>query len=675
MPVKSRQELQTLNVQNLNLKTNIYGNIMIPPLNGGNKSISLETGVHLAEINGTDGQYASIQSVDGTPNDNKNLVNRLNSNGQSLLRKGDKSGINRYDSGYGSYNEFRTNSGTTFSETVSPLSSPLLETDQLNDIESINANNQYVITEWQSYTGEGLVAQQYSEPSTPTSPVGPAFTGKKSIQIPAAIPESPTVVPPGAQQKNKRNEYIRLVERFGTDLKDTCLFPLALPMDGSDVFKGKSDWTSISMLADCVLIKWLENSERHRQRTVNKVLPDAVKYMCPKPELQSRLLQCPDAKLPLRRTNSELDFHKLGFQERKGLVHHKGNTTGATKRQQSSDSSRRGSAATPGVRDDIDLNVGSEKGRFRANTSLSIRRKSVHFTAPPKSGKKDRFDLRVGGNLKTDAKALVQSIRLENPISLALQITKIEKELMTGLPSDEVMSLVLRKGKNTDAKSRLSKLIDFGHELSQLIADIIVREVTVEAQGKKIAALIEVGCVLRKLRNWQSLTSLIRGLQLPQIYGLSNAWFVTRAKYPIHFNDYLKLSQVVRNDSIAILRSHQPSIPSLSSFVALLRVRCLATWDLLDSQPRWTESPNLALWLERQMLSTIAIQESIVNSADRMAEAIRKKQKKQKQIYAIVEKFRETAVESHLDKCLKELSPEKRSFMPLNDPIYFIEDD
>ncbi|CAG2101853.1 unnamed protein product, partial [Medioppia subpectinata] len=193
-----------------------------------------------------------------------------------------------------------------------------------------------------------------------------------------------------------------------------------------------------------------------------------------------------------------------------------------------------------------------------------------------------------------------------------------------------------------------------------------------------------VGCVLRKLRNWQSLASLIHGLQSPQIYSLSNAWFVTRAKYPIHFNDYLKLSRVVRNDSVAILRSHQPSIPSLSSFVSLLRVRCVATWDRLDSNPRWTESPSLVQWLEGQMLTTLALQESMGNSAVRATEALRQKARKQKQIYAIVEKFIEDSTpgavagrpaESHMDRCLKELSPEKRSFMPLNDPIYFIEHD
>lgn len=321
-----------------------------------------------------------------------------------------------------------------------------------------------MISEWQSYTGgDGTPYEDHSYQEYTVSPVESQTIGSDKI---------------GSQSPQKRNEYIRLVERFGNDLKDTCLFPLALPMDGSDVNKGKSDWQSVNMLADCVLIKWIECTQK-TIKTVNKVLPNASRYLCPNPELQSRLIQHPNAKLPLRRTNSELDFHKLGFVEREGLVQLKSPIRKPVK-----------SESQVGVKDDIDINVSVEKGRLRANTSLSIRRKSVHFVLPKK--RKDRFDLKVGGNLKTDAKSLIQSIKLENPISLALQITRIEKDLMVGLPSDEVMALVLKQGKRLNKSSHLNKLLDFGHELSQLIADIIVREATNEAQGKKIAAIIEV---------------------------------------------------------------------------------------------------------------------------------------------------------------------------------------
>ncbi|XP_054156156.1 uncharacterized protein LOC128954571 isoform X2 [Oppia nitens] len=703
-------ELQTLNAQNLQLKTNIYGNLLIPPLGVDQKTRNMEFAVkdNNNNNNGRPNSYQSTQqhAIDGT------AVNRNNSGSHPTPLAKTASLMKRYDSGYGYDSmlsvESSASTGALYEEEVDDD-----DMDQLNDIESINANNQFVISEWQTYTnkiGSPPMSPIY-EPNSPPilSSAQQQQQLKRSLNIPTPIPESPpVVVSPGHQQQlqepenKKRNEFIRKVERFGTDMKDTCLFPLALPMDGSDIFKGKSDWTSISMLADCILIKWLENSrsmaaaaDRNR-RPVNSSLPDASRYMCPKPELEGRLMSHPQVRLPLRRTNSELDFQRLGFVERRGLVSYRS----PYRQQQSTDSylsAVASSSSTAKARDDIDLNVGTDRDlrRTRSHTSLSVRRRSVQFAAgPPKSGKKDRFDLRVGGNLKTDAKTLVQSIRLESPVSLALQITRIERDLMCSLPADEVMSVVLRKGKSvSDDRSRLTKLLEFGHELSQLIADIIVREVTVEAQGKKIAALIEVGCVLRKLRNWQSLKSLIRGLQLPHIYRLSNAWSVTRNKYPIHFNDYIKLAQVVRKDNCAILRSREPSVPSLTSFIALLRVRCLATWDRLDSHPRWTESPSLVQWLEQQMLSAIAVQQSMDSALGRQVDRLRKKYRKQKQIVAVVEQFYESSTgaatgavnadndghrhqESHMDRCLKELSSDdNRSFIPIDDPIYFIESD
>lgn len=106
-----------------------------------------------------------------------------------------------------------------------------------------------------------------------------------------------------------------------------------------------------------------------------------------------------------------------------------------------------------------------------------------------------------------------------------------------------------------------------------------------------------------------------------------------------------------------------------------MRVRCLATWDRLERAPRWTESPNLVQWLERQMLTSIAIEQSIFNSNERMeVERLKNLKKKKQKIVAVVEKFQESN-ESHFHKAIKDLSPERQSFLPVNDPIYFIEDD
>ena len=74
------------------------------------------------------------------------------------------------------------------------------------------------------------------------------------------------------------------------------------------------------------------------------------------------------------------------------------------------------------------------------------------------------------------------------------------------------------------------------------------------------------------------------------------------------------------------------------------------------------------------MLNSIAVEQSIAKSAERLTAAALKKNKKRKQIVSVIERFHEKS-ETHLEKCVKQLSPERHSFLPLNDPIYFIEDD
>ena len=138
MPAKD-QELQTLSVQSLNVKSNLYGNLTIPPLGtnktGENnpflqKAKSLESGVHLSENgNPTDSQYNSMISIDSV-NNNRNIGHHT-----SKITV-DNRVINRYDSGYGSYVDFHSESSQRGSRDTL-----LEEPDQLNDIESINANN------------------------------------------------------------------------------------------------------------------------------------------------------------------------------------------------------------------------------------------------------------------------------------------------------------------------------------------------------------------------------------------------------------------------------------------------------------------------------------------------------------------------------------------------------
>lgn len=124
MPAKTH-ELQLLNVENLGLKTNLYGNLLIPPSNGKESERPLQKAksldkVHLSEIKSNDGHHNSMISIESTDNRNGHL-RKLGLDQQKV--------INRYDSGYGSYVDFRNE--TTFSESNGTL---IEEHDHLNDI-------------------------------------------------------------------------------------------------------------------------------------------------------------------------------------------------------------------------------------------------------------------------------------------------------------------------------------------------------------------------------------------------------------------------------------------------------------------------------------------------------------------------------------------------------------
>lgn len=132
MPAKE-QELQTLNVQNLNAKTNLYGNLTISPFvnkTGENNPFLQKAKSLESQLNGqrTESQYNSMVAIES--------VNNRNSGHQMNKIVVDK-GINRYDSGYGSYVEFQSESSSFHGSRDTLLEEP----DQLNDIESINANN------------------------------------------------------------------------------------------------------------------------------------------------------------------------------------------------------------------------------------------------------------------------------------------------------------------------------------------------------------------------------------------------------------------------------------------------------------------------------------------------------------------------------------------------------
>lgn len=334
----------------------------------------------------------------------------------------------------------------------------------------------------------------------------------------------------------KKRQFIRRVERFGADLADPCLFPLALPMDGSDIYKGASTWESLNLLADCVLTLWTEAAEERRKKqrqqqqssTVqshsrgweNSVLANSARYLVLQPTLTDRLFLHPDCRLPFRRTASETDLSALGIVqgEKDGLVGMIGaNHRNKVNRNLATAQMSVGGESVYSIVSDNDLFEGEavdeqDRGdRNRSRSSLTtayLGKRAASTTAgtslkeQARQQRKDRFNLNLTKNMKTEARKLAASrSQLErNAYKFAKRISKLEKRYYLAVDSREFMALVFKKGGGGGggggggAQGKLLEMIEFGLELSQLVADLICTEFTVEDQGSLLATIIEVSC-------------------------------------------------------------------------------------------------------------------------------------------------------------------------------------
>ncbi|KAH9392955.1 hypothetical protein TYRP_006053 [Tyrophagus putrescentiae] len=424
----------------------------------------------------------------------------------------------------------------------------------------------------------------------------------------------------------KKRQFIRRVERFGADLADPCLFPLALPMDGSDIYKGASTWESLNLLADCVLTLWTEATEERRKKqrqqqqssTVqshsrgweNSVLANSARYLVLQPTLTDRIFLHPDCRLPFRRTASETDLSALGIVqgEKDGLVGMIGaNHRNKVNRNLATAQMSVGGESVYSIVSDNDLFEGEavdghecgDRNRSRSSlTTAYLGKRAASTTAgtslkeQARQQRKDRFNLNLTKNMKTEARKLAASrSQLErNAYKFAKRISKLEKRYYLAVDSREFMALVFKKGGGggggggSGAQGKLLEMIEFGLELSQLVADLICTEFTVEDQGSLLATIIETAFTLHQKGNLQSFKSVMRGLQLPDVYRLRSAWKVLRQKFPLHLRVFSYLTVLLhRKVDHTMLHSSAPCLPTLAAFVELLRIRCLSIWDQLEA--------------------------------------------------------------------------------------------
>lgn len=254
------------------------------------------------------------------------------------------------------------------------------------------------------------------------------------------------------------------------------------------------------------MFQWEEalrkNQARRKSQGINSVLPNAAKYMCPMIDLDGHLLCHPDLKPPLKRHNSQLNLTIIdkvnkNVKKTRDDIHVNPSTTkGAILVRpralscnpinglQSSDNF----LATSKYRKS--LTHRSSRAESIVKCFIDAEKVASNRSAAPQTG--PRIPQPIPSTSHPDARTLVRSIRIENPISLALQITKLERQLILELPSEEVMQIVLKRSSGKASTPHLTRLLEFGKQLALFVVDIIERERTAEEKGRKIAAIIEV---------------------------------------------------------------------------------------------------------------------------------------------------------------------------------------
>ncbi|OTF79232.1 hypothetical protein BLA29_001547 [Euroglyphus maynei] len=326
-----------------------------------------------------------------------------------------------------------------------------------------------------------------------------------------------------------RGNFLRKIERFGMDVQDTCLFPLALPMDGSDIYRGHSTWESIHLLADCVLMLWTTTTTTTKSscQSMNNVLGEPLRFLCFHPELMDRR-KFPHVKsssdgrkydpLPFRRWCSELD-----------------------------------------LRDFPDNNKQLMETEDPEMILENFCRKS-----------------------RTNCRQLAYKHELKNPKCLAARITRLEKQNFLRITRREALNYLF--GKIHSNNQNLNQMIRFSQELSELVGCWIRTETSVEGRKQIMATIIEVAFILFMRNNFQSFESIMRGLRLPSVYSLQESWRSLRLNNSIHFRIYHYLTTVIINQlqqksfifhSHSSLATKTKSLPSLNTFFETLRLRSL----------------------------------------------------------------------------------------------------
>lgn len=380
------------------------------------------------------------------------------------------------------------------------------------------------------------------------------------------------------------------------------------------------------------------NDPRH-QRLYNPTLGNPIQFVCLQPEMFDSRLLYPDLFcLPFRKTNSELDLTQIVS---KG-AHESGEMYGNSIERDSNDALAMYPLEGSGVDQQSSvtaLNCLDYGDLVPTTSSLLLSQNSIESSqlAMPTDSVPFHHHRMV-----TDARFLASKELLCNSANFVHDLTRMQKKYYLAVTERDLSCLVFKRKHRpqlpNDLLTHLKQMLLFGQEVSQLVADQVCNEPSVHDQALIIVSTIQSAILLLHNKNYQSFDSIMRGLTLPQVYRLANAWAIVGLNYPLHLICYRHLI------TIALIKSKQmliypaePCLPGLTTLITMIKFQLIAIWDRREHPPtKWSTSGNISSWitdnspLSKEELKSVAKQQAKADMKHKVKQFNRKQSSKSK---------------------------------------------
>lgn len=157
------------------------------------------------------------------------------------------------------------------------------------------------------------------------------------------------------------------------------------------------------------------------------------------------------------------------------------------------------------------------------------------------------------------------------PITVALQITKMECQLFLAVTSEELVLLMARPHLvDTDLCPNLWRLFQFSGRISHLVTTEILNKIYARQGTAILAFFVEILKLCYDMQNFQSTRSILLGILSPPLVCLSKMWKEFNKGYP----DYFRILNQIYNEMQMTgfhPQSSKPCIPEMENLVIYLR--------------------------------------------------------------------------------------------------------